>query len=310
MPKGSEALALERGVAQAPTPQSTGNPGGWSRGSGKRLIRYLVRNPVTTLALLLLVALSLAAVFAPTIAPYDPFRINPRAAMQPPSAEHWFGTDHIGRDVFSRVIWGGRDSLRVGLISATIAAVGGTVLGLLSGFFGGLLSSVIMRAMDLLLAFPGVLLALAIVATLGPGLDNVMIAVGVGAIPIFTRVVHGSVLPIKQMDFVQAAVALGSSDLRVLLRHVVPNVMAPVIVLFTLQMGAAIFSASALSFIGLGAQPPSPEWGAMVSRGRDALSDAFWMTMFPGLAIALVIISINVVGDSLRDVLDPRAMTR
>lgn len=274
-----------------------------------KLLKRILGDPAAVVSIIVLLAMTSIAILAPVIAPYDPLSINTRNTLAPPSSEHWFGTDDLGRDVLSRVIWGGRISLRVGLISATISVFGGLFLGLISGYFGGTISYLILRAMDLLLAFPGLLLALVIVGTLGPGLDNIMIAVGVGAIPIFTRVVYGSVLSIKENDFIDAARALGGSDQRIIIWHVIPNILAPVIVLFTLQVGAAIFSASSLSFIGLGAQPPSPEWGAMVSRGRHVLREAMWMTAFPGLAIASVILSINVLGDTLRDVLDPRQIT-
>jgi peptide/nickel transport system permease protein len=273
---------------------------------GRRVRRFVRSNIPATLSAAFLVVVTLTALFAPFVAPYDPLEVNLRAVLQPPSAQHWFGTDDLGRDIFSRVVWGGRVSLRVGVLSALIATFGGVLLGLVSGYVGGVVSQIILRAMDLLLAFPGLLLALVIVATLGPSLDNVMIAVGIGSIPIFTRVVHGAVLAEKGNDYLQAARGLGARDLRIVVRHVFPNVVAPVIVLFTLQVGSSIFSASSLSFIGLGAQPPSPEWGAMVSRGRHELSTAMWMSTFPGLAIALVILSINLVGDTLRDVLDPR----
>lgn len=256
-------------------------------------------------ASILLVIITLC-LLAPVLAPYDPLAVNTRNTLAQPSAQHWFGTDDLGRDVLSRVLWGGRISLRVGLIASSIALAGGLLLGLLSGYFGGVLSFVILRAMDLLLAFPGLLLALVIVGTLGAGLNNIMIAVGIGSIPIFTRIIHGAVLSVKNNDYIDAAKSLGSPDYRIIWVHVIPNVLAPIIVLFTLQTGAAIFSASSLSFIGLGAQPPSPEWGAMVSRGRHVLREAMWMTTFPGSAIAIVILSINVLGDSLRDILDPR----
>jgi len=278
------------------------------RGRAARLRRFVRSNVPATVSAAFLAIVALAAAFAPYVAPYDPFDVNLRAILQPPSAQHWFGTDDLGRDIFSRVVWGGRVSLRVGILSALIATGGGVVLGLISGYVGGVVAQIILRAMDLLLAFPGLLLALVIVATLGPSLDNVMIAVGIGSIPIFTRVVHGAVLAEKGNDYLQAAKGLGARDLRIVVRHVLPNIVAPVIVLFTLQVGNSIFSASSLSFIGLGAQPPSPEWGAMVSRGRHELSTAMWMSTFPGLAIALVILSINLVGDTLRDVLDPRGM--
>lgn len=269
------------------------------------LAERVLRNRTSLVALVILLSVIVLAVFAPVIAPYDPLDINTRNTLAPPSWAHWFGTDDLGRDVLSRVLWGGRISLRVGLISSSIALCGGVVLGLISGYFGGVISFVILRAIDLLLAFPGLLLALVIVGTLGAGLENIMIAVGIGSIPIFTRVIHGAVLSVKSNDYIDAARSLGSPDYRIIIFHVIPNVLAPIIVLFTLQTGAAIFSASSLSFIGLGAQPPSPEWGAMVSRGRHVLREAMWMTAFPGTAIAVVILSINVLGDTLRDILDP-----
>lgn len=272
----------------------------------RQVIQQIFRNRAAIVGILFLLVVILCAIFAPQVAPYDPLEINASNTLQPPSIEHWFGTDNTGRDVFSRVVWGARISLRVGLISAGISTIVGLMLGIMSGYYGGPLSFLILRLMDLLLAFPGVLLAVVIVATLGPGLDNVMIAVGISAIPRFTRVVHSAVLSVRQSDYVQSAVAIGGRDLRVMIRHILPNIMAPVIVLSTLQVAAAIFGAASLSFIGLGAQPPTPEWGAMVSRGRHSLRDAMWLSTFPGLAIALVVIAINIIGDALRDALDPR----
>jgi peptide/nickel transport system permease protein len=202
-------------------------------------------------------------------------------------------------------MWGGRISLRIGIISAAIATFFGLLLGLLSGYYGGVISFIILRFMDLLLAFPGILLALFIVATLGPNLDNVMIAIGISAIPSFTRVVHGCVLSAKEDDYVKAAIVIGCKHSRIIFKHILPNITAPVIVLCTLEVGSAIFGAASLSFIGLGAQPPIPEWGSMVSRGRYNLDLAMWISTFPGLAIASVVISINIIGDVLRDALDP-----
>ncbi|MCY4353725.1 MAG: ABC transporter permease [Truepera sp.] len=288
-----------------PQPSRGGEParpvGRW-----RLLLPQLRRQRVGLGAAIFLLVVAASGILAPQLAPYDPLRIDARNTLAPPSGEHWFGTDDVGRDVFSRVIWGARISLRVGFVSAIISTVIGVVLGLVSGYYEGAVGFVILRAMDLLLAFPGILLALAIVSILGSSIENVMIAVGISAVPTFTRVVHGSVLSVKQNDYVEGARALGCRAVGMFRRHIFPNVLAPVIVLFTLQIGAAIFSASSLSFIGLGAQPPSPEWGAMVSRGRYVLSNAFWMSAFPGLAIALVVIAINVLGDSLRDLLDPR----
>ena len=275
-----------------------------------QLIGALVQNRAAGISVIFLFLIFLCAAFASLIAPFDPVEIDAERVLQPPSTTHWFGTDDTGRDVLSRIIWGARLSLRIGLISSGIATLAGLVLGLLSGFLGGMVSFVILRAMDLLLAFPGVLLAIVIVAILGPGLENVMIAVGISAIPAFTRVVHGSSLAISQLDFVEAARLIGGSKGRIIARHILPNILAPVIVLSTLQVAGAIFGAASLSFIGLGAQPPTPEWGAMVSRGRYNLRDAMWLSTFPGLAIALVVIAINILGDGLRDALDPRMRVR
>ncbi len=275
-----------------------------------QLLDTLVQNRAAGLSVVFLFLLFLCAAFAGIVAPFDPLEIDAEQVLQPPSADHWFGTDDTGRDVLSRVIWGARLSLRIGLISSGIATLAGLVLGLISGFLGGAISFVILRAMDLLLAFPGVLLAIVIVAILGPGLENVMIAVGISAVPAFTRVVHSSALSISQADFVEAARLIGGSRGRIIARHILPNILAPVIVLSTLQVASAIFGAASLSFIGLGAQPPTPEWGAMVSRGRYNLRDAMWLSTFPGLAIALVVIAINILGDGLRDALDPRMRIR
>ncbi len=275
-----------------------------------QLLDTLVQNRAAGISVVFLFLLFLCAAFAGIVAPFDPLEIDAEQVLQPPSADHWFGTDDTGRDVLSRVIWGARLSLRIGLISSGIATLTGLVLGLISGFLGGVISFVILRAMDLLLAFPGVLLAIVIVAILGPGLENVMIAVGISAVPAFTRVVHSSALSIGQADFVEAARLIGGSRGRIIARHILPNILAPVIVLSTLQVASAIFGAASLSFIGLGAQPPTPEWGAMVSRGRYNLRDAMWLSTFPGLAIALVVIAINILGDGLRDALDPRMRIR
>ncbi len=280
------------------------------RGSLRQLMGTLLRNRAAALSSVFLLALVICAVLAPVVAPYDPLAIDADRVLQPPGTEHWFGTDDTGRDVLSRVIWGARISLRVGLISSGISTIAGLILGLISGFYGGRISFVILRAMDLLLAFPGVLLAIVIVAILGASLENVMIAVGISAIPAFTRIVHGSALALNQLDFVAATRLIGSSNGRIVFRHILPNILAPVIVLSTLQVASAIFGAASLSFIGLGAQPPTPEWGAMVSRGRYNLREAMWLSTFPGLAIALVVVAINILGDGLRDALDPRMQIR
>jgi peptide/nickel transport system permease protein len=248
----------------------------------------------------------LVAIFAPAIAPYGPFEADPRAALKPPSALHWFGTDDNGRDLFSRVLYGTRISLRVGLISVAIGGGVGIILGIVAGYRGGWIDNGVMRAMDLLLAFPGILLALGIIAILGPGLSNVMIAVGISAIPSYTRLARASTLALRDHDFVTGARAVGCGDGRIMRRYILPNVLPPLIVLTTLGVAGAILTAAGLSFIGLGAVPPTPEWGAILTLGRKYINQAWWYTTFPGLAIAVTVLGINMLGDALRDALDPR----
>ena len=237
---------------------------------------------------------------------YRGLATHPLHHQQPPSRAHPFGTDEVGRDVLSRVIYGSRLSLSVGLISVGIGGTAGVTLGLVSGFYGGWLDDVILRIMDLLLAFPGILLALAIVAVLGPGLYNVMLAVGIAATPSFTRVTRGQTLAIRAMDYVTGARAIGCTSVRIMWRYILPNVLPSVIVLATLGLAWAILAASGLSFLGLGAQPPTPEWGAMLSFGRAYLRQAWWITTFPGLAIMVTVLGMNMLGDGLRDALDPK----
>lgn len=228
------------------------------------------------------------------------------AVMQPPSAEHWMGTDELGRDIFSRVIYGARISMQVGVIAVGIALTVGTLLGMLAGFLGGVVDTLIMRTMDVMLAFPGILLAIAIVAVLGPDLYNTMIAVGIAAIPVYARTARGSTLSVLEFDYVQAATALGASRLRVIFRYVLPNILAPLTVLATVGVATSILSAAGLSYLGLGAQPPTPEWGAMLSEARSYLRSAWWIATFPGLAIMVVVLAFNLFGDGLRDLFDPR----
>lgn len=268
--------------------------------------RRFRKNKGAVIGLLIIFFTIILAVFAPQIAPYDPYQQNWRNRMQPPSRDHWMGTDEHGRDQMSRIIFGARLSLTIGLISVVIGLVAGGFLGLISGFFGGLLDNIIMRIMDIMMAFPGVLLALALVAALGPGLYNVMIAVGIWSIPLFSRLMRGTVLSIKENDFVEGARALGATNFRILARHILPNVAAPILVLSTLRLATALLSAAALSFLGLGAQPPQPDWGAMLSQARAHIHMSPHLSMFPGLAIMILVLSFNMLGDGLRDALDPR----
>jgi peptide/nickel transport system permease protein len=251
-------------------------------------------------------ALVLVALAAPIIDRTDLYAMKPQDALWPPSQQHWFGTDEFGRDLFTRVVHGARFSLSVGLVAVGIACGIGVAVGLASGYYGGLLDLGLMRLVDLMLAFPGILLALAIVAILGPGLTNAMIAVGVTGIPSYARVIRSAVLQAKAFLYVEAARAVGVPSPLILLRHLLPNVAAPIIVLSTLNMAAAILTAASLSFLGLGAQPPQPEWGALLNAGRNWLQRAWWLTTFPGLAIMVTVLAINTLGDGLRDLLDPR----
>lgn len=272
----------------------------------RKVWRTLRRNPRAVLGTLVLAVIVLAAIFADQLGPYPPNRQNLRNQLQPPSVQHLLGTDQFGRDVFSRIIHGGRVSLQVGFISVGIALAIGGLMGLLAGYYGGRLDSIVMGFVDVLLALPAFLLALAIVAALGASLVNVMIAVGIAFIPVFARVTRAAVLTVREQDYVAAAVAAGSSDPRIMFKHVVPNALSPVIVQITLSLAGAILSAAGLSFLGLGAQPPTAEWGSMLSTARPFIRDAHWAVTFPGLAIVITVLALNMVGDGLRDALDPR----
>ncbi|MEW6524263.1 MAG: ABC transporter permease [Bacillota bacterium] len=267
--------------------------------------RRFARNRGAVVAVIFILCLVLSAVFAPLLSPHDPYDISDRL-LTPPSRAHLMGTDELGRDILSRIIYGGRVSLQVGLISVSISLTIGGLFGLIAGYLGGGVDNVIMRGVDIMLAFPGILLALSIVAILGPSLMNVMIAIGVGGIPGYVRVVRGSTLAVRQNEFVEAARALGTSTQGIIFRHILPNVVAPVIVLSTLGVAGAILATSGLSFIGLGAPPPTAEWGGMLASARIYLRRAWWMATFPGVFITLTVLAINIVGDGLRDALDPR----
>lgn len=254
----------------------------------------------------ILIGLIGVAVLAPLLAPWDPLEQNLYSRLQAPSLDHLLGTDDFGRDILSRIIYGARISLRIGLISISIALSVGSALGLIAGYRGGGLDTIIMRFMDIMLAFPSILLAIAIVAVTGPGIDNVMVAVSIVMVPQYARLVRACVLSIREMAYVEAARALGGGEVRILLASVLPNCTAPLIVQSTLSLGTAILDAAGLSFLGLGAQPPVPEWGAMLSGGRELLLKAPWVMTFPGLAIFTVVLGLNLFGDGLRDALDPK----
>jgi len=272
-----------------------------------RVWRRLRRNRRALFGFVVLLIIVIAALLAEIVSPYDPNAQDLRSRLQGPTAEHWLGTDQFGRDVLSRMIYGGRISLQVGFVSVGIALIIGGGMGLVGGYYSGRIDTVLMAFVDVLLALPAFLLALAIIAALGPGLINVMIAVGIANIPAFARITRSSVITVREQDFVAAARAAGAKDGRVMIRHIIPNALSPVIVQVTLSLAGAILSAAGLSFLGLGAQPPTPEWGSMLSSARPFIREAHWAVTFPGLAIVITVLSLNFVGDGLRDALDPRS---
>lgn len=267
--------------------------------------RRVLRKPFAVAGLIILLTLVLASVFAPYLTSYSPTRFAPRNALQPPSVEHLMGTDQIGRDQLTRILYGGRISLQIGVVAVLIGAFAGILLGSIGGYFGGWTDEVVSRSIDVMLAFPNILFALAVVSVLGPGMINLMIAIGVASIPGFARLTRGLVLAAREFDYVSAARALGGSHVRVLAKHILPNVAPALMVYATLSMATAILSGAALSFLGLGTQPPTPEWGLMLSEAREFIRNAWWLAVFPGAMIMLAVISINLIGDAMRDALDP-----
>lgn len=272
-------------------------------------LRRLRRRPVVAAAAILLAAFIAVALVAPLVSPNDPYALIPGAVLRPPSLQFPFGTDELGRDILSRIIHGTRISLQIGMVTVAIALLLGTLVGLLAGYYGGRLDGIMMAVMEVLLAFPQILLAMALLAMLGPSLTNAMIAVGISGVPVYARTARGVTLVVKTMDYLEAARALGAADARIILRHVLPNMLPPIIVLATAGMGISLLVAAGLSYLGLGAQPPLPEWGAMLSSARAYLRNAWWMATFPGLAIMMVVLCLNLCGDWLRDFLDPRLRT-
>jgi peptide/nickel transport system permease protein len=272
----------------------------------QRVLRRLLRRRGAMLGLTVVIAFIVLALFAPWITPYDPLQTSWSAVRKAPTAAHWFGTDEIGRDVLSRVIWGTRASLLAGLVSVCISLVLGVPIGLLAGYVGRGVDSLISRITDAMLACPFLILAIALAAFLGPSLTNAMIAIGISATPVFIRLTRAQVLAIKVEDYVEAARAVGNSHLRIALRHILPNVIPPLIVQATLAIAAAVIAEASLSFLGLGQQPPAPSWGSMLNTAKNYIDNAPWMAVWPGLSIFLLVLSFNLLGDGLRDALDPR----
>jgi peptide/nickel transport system permease protein len=269
-------------------------------------LRTLLRDPLAVFGLVLVVTLILAAVFAPFLAPHDPATVDATARLAGSSTDHPLGTDELGRDVLSRLLFGARWSLGIAALATAVVTVVGIAIGLVAGFYGGLVDSLIMRVVDVLLAFPNLLLYLAIVGTLGPGIRNVFLALIAISWAGYARIVRGLVASARQRDYVAAAVALGATDRRVMVRHILPNIISPVVVLASLQVGGVILALAALGFFGLGAQPPTPEWGTMINQSRLFLQSEPQLMAYPGLAISLAVLGFNLLGDGLRDALDPR----
>ncbi|MCP1160671.1 nickel transporter permease [Bacillus infantis] len=270
------------------------------------MARRILQSPLTLIGLIVVILIIVLAIFAPWIAPKDPLQVNIGQKLLPPSSEHWFGTDEVGRDILSRIIYGTRISLKIGLLVVLIAFPIGTILGAVAGYMGGIVDQTIMRITDIFLSFPGIILAMSIAAALGPSIENVLLALAITWWPWYTRIVRSSVLSIKNSEFVESARALGANPIRILFKEIIPNSIAPASIQASLDLGFVILAAAGLSFIGLGAQPPSPEWGAMLSSSREILRDAWWAATFPGMAILLTVLGFNLLGDGLRDLLDPK----
>jgi peptide/nickel transport system permease protein len=285
------ALALEQETGERP----------W-----QRALRRLTKRRAAVAGLAVVLFFIGVAAAAPLISPYDPLATSWAAVRKPPSTAHPFGTDEIGRDVLARIIWGSRASLLAGILSVSLAMAVGMPVGLVCGYVGGWLDGILMRVIDAMLAIPFLILAIALAAFLGPSLSNAMIAIGISQMPIFARLTRGQVLSVKHEDYIEAARAVGNPHLRIMLRHIFPNVVPPILVQATLATAAAIIAEASLSFLGLGQQPPNPSWGSMLNTARNFMSQAPWMAVWPGLAIFSLVLSLNLFGDGLRDALDPR----
>jgi peptide/nickel transport system permease protein len=272
----------------------------------RRALRRLVRGRAALAGMAIVVLFVGLALLAPLVSPYDPLATDWLQVRKAPSASHWFGTDEIGRDVLARIIWGGRASLLAGIVSVSLALAVGVPLGLISGYLGGIVDGTLMRLIDAMLAIPFLILAIALAAFLGPSLTNAMIAIGVSQTPVFARLSRGLVLGVKLEDYVEAARAVGNPHWRIVLRHIFPNIVPPLLVQATLAAAAAIIAEASLSFLGLGQQPPNPSWGSMLNTAKNFISQAPWMAVWPGLAIFSLVLSLNLLGDGLRDALDPR----
>jgi peptide/nickel transport system permease protein len=275
---------------------------------GLRLVARapILANPLNIVAFALIAIFAACAVLAPVLAPYDPLLQDLGSRLRPPSSEHWLGTDSLGRDIVSRILYGARISLIIGVVVVTVAGVVGTAIGLVAGYAGGLVDEALMRLTEVFLAFPALILAMAIAGALGPSLTNAIIAIAAVTWAVYARLVRGQILSLRRREFVEAARAMGASRTRIVVRHLLPNALAPLMIQASFDLGSSIIAAAGLSFIGFGAQPPTPEWGVMISEGRNYISTQPWLSLFPGLAILLAVGSFNLLGDGLRDAFDPR----
>ena len=270
------------------------------------MLSALLRNRLALLGLVIVGVVVFVAVFAPLIAPYDYAAINPKEVLMPPSLKHPFGTDHLGRDVLSRIIWGARVSVEVGIVSVGISVLVGTLLGAVAGYFGGWIDEIIMRFVDIMLCFPTFFLILAVISVLEPSIINIMVVIGLTSWMGVARLVRAEVLSLREREFVLSAKISGLSHWRVITRHIIPNAMGPVLVAATLGVGSAVLVESALSFLGIGVQPPTPSWGSILASGKDTIQIAWWLSFFPGCAILITVLGCNLLGEGLRDILDPR----
>ena len=268
------------------------------------------KNKIAIFGLILLLILIISSVFAGVLTDFDPVKRDVRSRLTAPGTEFIIGSDALGRDLLTRILYGGRMSLWIGFASVGLSLLIGVPLGLISGYSGGLIDTIIMRIMDLILAFPGIIFAIWLVSMLGPGVNQVILAIAFWSLPTYSRVIRGNVMTIKDTDYIQACRAMGGNYLTILFRHLVPNVIAPIIIMSSLNISSAILSGSSLSFLGLGAQPPTPEWGALLADGRPYIRTAWWLTIFPGFMLTIVVLASNLFGDGLRDALDPRAETK
>ncbi|HHX62748.1 MAG TPA: ABC transporter permease [Epulopiscium sp.] len=272
----------------------------------REIMSRLVKNKLAMVGLIVILLLILLAVLAPVIAPYNFATQDLKLTYAPPSKAHLLGTDKLGRDILSRLIYGTRQSLKIGIFSVAIASVLGTILGSIAGFYGGKIDNILMRLLDIYQSIPGMLLSIALAASLGPGINNAILAIGISTIPAYARIIRASIMTVREKEFIEAAIAINAGDFRIITKHVLPNAISPLIVEITMNIGNSILAAATLSFIGLGAQPPSPEWGAMLVEGRNYMRDYGYLVIYPGICIMASVLSFNVLGDGLRDAMDPR----